>query len=322
MSSEDSKEKIVPIRRKLVGIIEIRFKLNNRTGLLIRSPLAKASIGGIDVEPMIARKKYVLARQSPSSTDIIDIDVPYIPGSSLKGRMRSLLELHEGAKLYFDGKIFMHYRNLSPNKKDACKDLDHALDNLFGMPSIQLKDLIKDIKYANEVASKIAPTRLIVEDIFPSETYVMDLYSSKGFISKEDFFEEKSENRIDRITSAADPRFIVRVKPDVEFEGKMKILLFDVDLEKHDGKTKAEEYLDLVFAGLKLIEDTYLGGSGSRGYGKVEFKDIELVLKTPNYYLGRDEPIILGKLSSLKDYGSVKEEIIDKIIGKLGEQLQ
>ncbi len=313
-----SNQALPVIKRKLIGVLEIDFKLINKTGLLIRSPLAKASIGGTDTEPMITKKQYVLSSNDKKQLEI-EVEVPYIPGSSLKGRMRSLLELHEGAELYFDGKIYMHVRNLSP-KKQGCKDLEHALDNLFGMPSVQLAELKRsNIELAREIASKTAPTRLIIEDIFPSKEYIENLYNSKKVISKEDFFEEKSENRIDRITSAADPRFIVRVKPDIEFQGRIKILLFDVDM-KNDKNMKIQEYLNLLFAGMKLIEDTYLGGSGTRGYGKVEFKDIKITLKTPGYYLGKQKPIEIKKLSSPKDYGVVREDIINEIMNALREQ--
>jgi len=302
------------IVRKLLGILVIKYKLYNKTGLLIRSPLAKASIGGTDTEPMITKKKYLLKTSNNKMVTEIIVDVPYIPGSSLKGRMRSLLEQYEGSELYFDGKIYMHVRDFSPNK-NACKDPDHALDNLFGSPSIQLQRIPQD--KANEIASKIAPTRLIVEDIYPSTEFVSKLYSMKGIVSKEDFLEEKSENRIDRITSAADPRFIVRVRPDIEFEGEFKILIFDIDFEENAKKLK--EYLDLLFTGMKLVEDTYLGGSGTRGYGKVEFKDIEIILRPNSYYLGIVPEIEIGKLPNTATYNEKRGELFSRIISNLSK---
>jgi len=311
--------------RRLIAIIEINYKLVNKTGLLIRSPIAKVTIGGKDTETMIATKKYIVNNKEHY------IDVPYIPGSSIKGRIRSLLELYMGIPLCFDGKILMHRREYPPSK---CDSLEYELDDLFGFPSFQLSKLLKDIKEEKDVENKkkkheylkkfiniVAPTRLMVEDIFPSNDYVKELLSVNDFISKEDFLEEKSENRIDRITSAADPRFIMRIKPDIEFEGKMKILIFDVDIQKSDnGKTRLERYLDLLFTGMKLVEDTYLGGSGTRGYGKVEFRDIKITLKTPGYYLGKQKPIEIKKLSSPKDYGVNREDIINEIMNALREQ--
>ena len=309
------------IRRRILGVLTIDYRLVNTTGLLIRSPSAKAVIGGHDIQPMIIKKKYMFREpmgEGGGKTEGVEVEVPFIPGSSIKGRMRSLLELYEGARLYFDGKIHIHVRDL--NRQDRCNDLDHALDNLFGSPSIQVKNVVEKKDLLKDIQDKIAPTRLIVEDVFPSEKYVLELLNRYGVVSKEDFLEEKSENRIDRITSAADPRFILRVKPDVEFAGRMTLLLFDVDY-KYD---KIKEYLDLLLTGFKLIEDTYLGGSGTRGYGKVRFKDLVIRLRTPGYYLGKEDEIEIVKAGSIDELLKTKDEVLSKIneyIGKyVGEE--
>ncbi len=305
--------------RKLIGIIEVNFKLVNKTGLLIRSPLAKTTIGGADIQPMFIVKDYGVVEKNGNKYEIGEVEVPYIPGSSIKGRMRSLLEIYEGAPLYSsDNKIFMHVRDIN---KNWCNDLEHALDNLFGSPSIDLSKI--DEKNRNEILEKYAPTRLIVEDIYPSTDYVLKL-KKKGLISKEVFIEEKSENSIDRITSAANPRTILRVKPDVEFEGVFKILLYDVDYKL--GKIK--EYIELLLTGMKLLEDTYLGGSGTRGYGKVKFKDIKIHLKKPEYYKTGDnkhivdllERINLGKAGKVEELLLKKDEIVNEILKEVRYQ--
>ncbi len=309
--------------RKLVGVIDIDFKLVNKTGLIIRSPITRITIGGKDTETMITRIKYKI--EIESNTEELELTVPFIPGSSLKGRMRSLLELYEGAELYSDGKIYMHKRD--PTNKNACHDPDHHLDNLFGSPSFQPqkleeiankskskneKDVIIDKETAKEFIRKIAPTRLIVEDVYPSREYIEELVKTKKFVSKEDFLEEKPENRIDRITSAADPRFILRVKPGIEFEGAFHILLFDID------EGKLSEYLDLLFRGMMLVEDTYLGGSGTRGYGKIVFKNITILLKNRKYYEEGADPIEIFSLDRPIDYFKHKDEILGKISHYIG----
>jgi len=298
-----------PISRMIAGIVEIEFRMEAKTGLIIRAPLAKTVIGGADQQPMSIRLKYIINDREE------EIEVPYIPGSSLKGRMRSLLELYEGAMLYSsDGKIYLHARDLRPTAK-ACKDIRHALDNLFGSPSIQSKEL----KGANEQLFKdlielYAPTRLIVRDMYPTKEYIEKLYKlkgSRGMIIFDDFLEEKTENRIDRITSAADPRTIYRIRPGVEFEGNINIVLYDVDVDPNKlGAIK--EYLRLVATGLKLVEDTYLGGAGTRGYGKVEFKNITIRLKTRDYYITGDPSHIIELKKNIK---SVEELLrsIDEI---------
>ena len=303
-----------PISRTIVGIIEIEFKMEVITGLIIRVPLAKTVIGGIDQQPMSTRFKYTIGDRKE------EIEVPYIPGSSLKGRMRSLLELYEGAELYTsDGKIYLHVRELKPESK-ACKDIRHALDNLFGSPSIHARDVkTADEKLFKELIELYAPTRLIVRDMYPTQEYVNELYKlkgSRGMIMFYDFLEEKTENRIDRITSAADPRTIYRIKPGVEFKGLMKVVLYDVDIDSNK-LNAVKDYMRLIAMGLKLIEDTYLGGAGTRGYGKVAFKDINVKLKTRDYYMTGDQCKITTVKTGIKnvdDFLKSIDEICDKII--------
>lgn len=257
--------------KKLVAIVRLNLKLENTTGLLIQMPVAAQAyrIGGADKYPMVTRKKYEIGGSET------ELEVPYIPGSSFKGRMRALLELALGRKLYTtDGKIWSHVRNLSAmDFRDFKDDIEkrEVVDELFGWASAnynQILDAAKkgesgtDPQYvADQLFSILSPTRLLVSDFFPTPDYV----NGHNITSVADFLEEKPENRIDRITSAADPRDVVRVKPGVVFGGTLTLLLFDID------KNKVGEYADAVILGLKLLEETYLGGSGSRGYGRVRF---------------------------------------------------
>jgi len=273
----------------LIGILRLDFILETITGLLIRMPVQvqAARIGGADAYPMITKKVYKL-----SNVGTKELDVPYIPGSSLKGKMRSLLEQSLGKKLYTtDYKIWLHVRNLHEKamsidefEEDVKRGCE--IDDLFGYMSIQYKaiyDAYRNKGLENEEAHakttelfmKLAPTRLLVSDLYPSATYVEKLFREKGFVSIADFLEEKSENRIDRVTSAADPRDIVRVKPHVEFEGRITLLVFNRDLEQ---EALLKRYLETLFRGLKLVEETYLGSSGSRGYGRFRFKNLNLKL--------------------------------------------
>ena len=86
--------------------------------------------------------------------------------------------------------------------------------------------------------------------------------------------EAKSENTIDRITSTAgNPRQTERVPAGAEFDFKLTLRQFEGD---------KPELLDLVLKGLKLLELDSLGGSGSRGYGKVKFTDLTVDGKACN----------------------------------------
>lgn len=310
-------------QRQLKGVVVFDIVFETRTGLLIRMPVQAQAykVGGAETYPMIAKKSY-------SSVGLLE--VPYVPGSSLKGRMRGLLELVLGKKFYTtDQEIWQHVRNLSERSTmsldEFVKDVVDrcVIDELFGYAAVHYKYVIDranqehksiSINDINEAFSILAITRLLVDDFFPTKDYVKNINAR----SVVDFLEEKSENRIDRITSAADPRDIVRVRPGVEFGGKITLLLFD-----HDGDI-VEKYLTTIATGLRLIEETYLGASGSRGYGRVKFTRISISLE--KVQIENDIPKLVV-LNIKKEYRSVNEfendvknlakDIRDAIFGQL-----
>jgi len=169
----------------------------------------------------------------------INTDKPYIPGSSLKGKMRSLLEWDIGVVGIGDGSPFSSKLLDNPIFKDEQKKNqainllklfgDSSSENIFGM------------------------TRISVGDCSLSkESESMELS------------EAKYENVIDRIKgTASNPRQTERVPTGVRFDFDIRIKVLDDDNE--------EEFVDMVKKGLSLIENDYLGGSGSRGYGRVRF---------------------------------------------------
>ncbi len=318
----------------LVGIVRIDFVLETLTGLLIRMPVQAqtARIGGADAYPMVTRKLYVI------DGNVKELEVPYIPGSSLKGRMRSLLEQSLGKKLYTtDFKIWMHVRNLHEKAmsldefendvKERCE-----IDDLFGYMSIHYDTIYKKYKEklgkekdeeahkkARELFELLAPTRLLVNDLFPSQEYVAKLFRDKGgIVSIADFLEEKSENRIDRVTSAADPRDIVRVKPHVEFDGRITLLVFDRDLSP-ESQPPLKKYVETVFKGLKLVEETYLGSSGSRGYGRVKFKNIKIKLMKTSVSASEMKYEDIDSATTLDEMLTRLNEVVKKIIEKLSK---
>ncbi|KAA0243482.1 MAG: hypothetical protein EDM70_10650 [Candidatus Brocadia sp. AMX2] len=94
----------------------------------------------------------------------------------------------------------------------------------------------------------------------------------------------ENENVIDRLTSEAMPRSMERVPADSVFEVEM---LFD--LYKNDDIQKLKK----VFEGMMLLEDSALGGSGSRGSGKVVFENIKIMKRSLAYYTkGVDELVV------------------------------
>ena len=81
--------------------------------------------------------------------------------------------------------------------------------------------------------------------------------------------EVKFENSISRTTAVANPRQIERVVRGAKFPLH---LIYEV--------TKEEEIVEdfkILKEGFRLLEYDYLGGSGSRGYGRIRFLDLDAV---------------------------------------------
>ena len=88
--------------------------------------------------------------------------------------------------------------------------------------------------------------------------------------------EIKFENTINRITSVANPRQIERVPAGAEFDFKLVYNIEDMgDLE---------EDLNNIKTAINLVEDDYIGGHGTRGYGRLEFKDLDYEIKSYNIF--------------------------------------
>ncbi len=167
----------------------------------------------------------------------INTNKPYIPGSSLKGKMRSLLEWHIGVVGIGDGNPFnsdLLTNNIFDDKEK--KDSAETLLKLFG-----------------DKEGDFGITRINVGDCLLNET-------SKDMVLSE----AKYENVIDRKNGTAKhPRQIERVPAGIKFDFDIRIKILDEDNE--------EKLITMVKKGFELIESDYLGGSGSRGYGRVTF---------------------------------------------------
>lgn len=168
-------------------------------------------------------------------------DEPYVPGSSLKGKIRSLLEYK------YDR------RDRSGNPKggrngEPCECGNCIVCKVFGPH--------KNTRH------NLGPTRVLFRDASLSEAsrqWLMDAQASKGIF----FAEVKTENLVDRSTGTAEhPRTQERVPAGAEFDFEISLRIFDDDNE--------DEILGLIHEGLAMLEQDYLGGSGSRGYGKVK----------------------------------------------------
>jgi CRISPR-associated protein Csm3 len=217
---------------QLKAINQITGQIQLITGLHIGAGNEEVHIGGIDNGVI----KHPHTQQ------------PYIPGSSLKGKMRSLLEWRAGLVGDANGKPVSIglLDKLTGDKKQQAE----TIIRLFGAAGDTKND---------EKAEEIGITRLSFWDCALNKGWANDVRESNQL-----YTEAKSENTINRITGTADhPRQTERVPADAIFDFKlgMKILA-----DNEHG------FIDTVLAGLKLLELDGIGGSGSRGYGKIKFK--------------------------------------------------
>lgn len=249
---------------QLKARVYITFDIEVKTGLHIGGSATGIEIGGVD------------------NTVIRDpmTNQPYIPGSSLKGKMRSLLDKYENKEINFpkgDKKFHVCQTLESYQKCDSC--------HVFGVSGDQ--DFSE-------------PTRLVVRDVFLSEESIRKLKTAHTDLP---FTEVKTEVSIDRVTSAANPRPFERVPAGAEF-GRAEMvysIYFSEDIHR----------LNEVFNALGLIEDDYLGGGGSRGSGKVAFRNIRIFWRkdpsTRAEAIGQENYATLVEFFT--DYENVKKAI-------------
>lgn len=225
----------------------IESKLKLITGLHIGASDDSMKIGGID-SPVLKREVFCNTGGEVGFGNEFKTKVtePYIAGSSLKGKVRSLLE---------------HYFRLIDPQGDG-KVVDSSSE--FG--NSKKRDLIVKLFGESAGENKSANiTRVIFRDCFITNDVRKAYVEHKIALS-----EEKAENVIDRKTGTTTNgglRFIERVPSAVEFDFDLTIRTFEGD--------EVELFEDTIKLGLKLLELDALGGSGSRGYGKVAFSDLE-----------------------------------------------
>jgi len=226
-----------------LGIASISGKLKCETGLHIGGGNDELKIGGID--------KYVIKTAD---------NKPYIPGSSFKGKTRSLFEKWQGLTSNRSGgdKIFRY------EAEDIDTALSCPLSRLFGSTS----------KENNKLNF---PARLVVRDFLPINFKL----------------EKKSENTLDRLTAHANPRTNERVANNSEFKLQLDYNLEVITDEQNniylgnDSRKRIDDYLNdtindfqNIFNTFILLEHSYLGGNGSRGYGRISFDDLKIEIMT------------------------------------------
>lgn len=200
---------------KLIKKIRIQATITTLTGIHIGGSSENVEIGGLD-NPVIK----IATKENQ----------PYIPGSSIKGKLRCLLEQAAGATEV---------------------GMDKKVNNLFGT--------IKSKRFNNDNQ----PSKLIVRDAMLTEKSAKELFECKSLDMP--YTENKFENTIDRVkgvTVGGGVRQTERVPAGAEFSAEFIINVWNDD--------KEDELLALFYKGIHMLENDYLGGSGSRGYGQVK----------------------------------------------------
>lgn len=207
---------------KLVGKIIIKGDIRTLTGLHIGGSKSAYEVGGVDLNVV----KDAAGR-------------PYIPGSSLKGKLRSLLGKKEGKALPDDD-----------------------------------PDYIKEIFGAFKIA-----TRLYVRDALLNLERFKNEYPEAVKYQEFEFSGVKWENMVNRQTGlAADKalRQLERVPEKCVFNFE---IIYNIHDDAQNG-TKLKDHLDAIYLAMKLVQDDYLGGQGSRGYGKIVFENPSITVRS------------------------------------------
>lgn len=209
--------------KTLIKKFKVTTTLELITGLHVGGSKENVEIGGID---------------NPVIRAAIKDNQPYIPGSSLKGKIRSLLEQIAGS--YEVGR-------------------NAEINNLFGF------------------SNNNKPSKIIFRDAYLTE-------KSAGLLKEAEnldmpYTEAKWENVINRVQGTAEhPRQTERIPAGVSFDVEIIINVWDNDAD-------GQKSLELLKKGIHALENDYLGGSGSRGYGQVKFSELKIEeISFENYF--------------------------------------
>src|SRR5437588_10266895 len=245
MSSHTSQTEL-----KLIGKLILEGELACESGLHIGAGKGSLEIGGAD---------------NPVVKDAFGI--PYIPGSSLRGRLRSLLEQALGLSVPSE-LIYLSKRRGQEVRIHQSDRPDDDICVLFGRNPGRVERVSGEpieAETATPARLTIYDAPLLVDSITPQMRENLD----------DELTEVKSENAVDRITSQANPRTLERVPSGARFRFRMVLdILCPED----------RPLLARVAEGLRLLEDDALGGGGSRGNGRVSFGSLTLTWRGKDYY--------------------------------------
>lgn len=241
---------------KLRAKVVVEGELKILTGLHVGSAAAGMQIGSVD---------------SPVVRDPIT-NYPYIPGSSLKGKFRSLLEAAERLRANRSGG-----RDV---QRHECDDREQAIRCPVCRP----------FGSTGRNGGTNHPARLAVSDLALTDESFAELRTIDTGLM---YTEWKFENTLDRITSAAMPRQIERVPAGSVFRFR---LVYD---DREDVDEIRQDMGNLARV-MHLLEDDALGGHGSRGYGRVRFQNVRRSHRPVEQY-GTGEEFLYEDFDSVAD---------------------
>lgn len=245
-----------------LGKLILEGELRCETGLHIGAGKGSLEIGGAD-NPVV---KDAFGR-------------PYVPGSSLRGKLRVLLEQAAGVAVPAE-LVYLSRRKGQEVRIHQSDRPDDEICLLFGrnpgrMERVQGEPL--ETTHATPARLTVCDAPLDPDSITPQMRENLD----------DELTEVKSENAIDRITCVANPRTLERVPAGARFKVR-----FILDILCEEDKA----LLARLIEGMRLLEDDALGGGGSRGSGRVRFMNMRLVWRNRSYYSkGAPEIELLSK---------------------------
>lgn len=210
---------------KWKSIVRLRFEIVTVDGARIGGSGGGLEIGGVDTNLSVLK--------NPATGE------PYLPGSSVKGKLRSTLEKeHDLAK---------------NGKPCGCGRRDCPVCPLFGAHM--------------KPGAESAPTRIVVRDAPFAKSYRIEY--EKRLKEGLPVLEQKTENIINRKSGTAEhPRTGERLLPGARFNGEIIIHVYDGD----DGQQMANR----IRHAMAVVQETSgLGAGGSRGSGRVRFENVK-----------------------------------------------
>ncbi len=231
---------------KFTGKVFITGKIVAKTGLHVGGSKTSLDIGGVPLNVIKTANGF-----------------PFIPGSSLKGKLRSILAREVGS-------IGIGSEKYLPPNAIIDRQFSYIIE-LFGDANDKITD---------GTPPSVTPARLIVRDAMLDEDHFRINRHTLFSELDEDFYtESKWENTIKRMTGTAiNPRQLERVPAGTQFDFEIIYNVFD--------DHQRECHLNHLIKAMRILEDDYLGGQGSRGCGKICFDNVTITIKKIDDYLG------------------------------------